>query len=48
MMCFVFHFGMFHAFIKIFAGGTELFAVLDITEHEIIQELVKMVLQLPA
>lgn len=48
MMGFVFQLDMFHTFIKTFTGRAKTFAVLYVPEHEVIQELVKMVLHLPA
>lgn len=47
MMGFVFQLDMFHTLVKILAGRTKLFTVLYVPEHEVIQELIKMVLHLP-
>ena len=47
MMCFVFRFGMFHAFIKLFTGKTELFTVLYVPEHEVVEKFIQMVFYQP-
>ena len=40
-------FDCFHALVELFAGEAERLTVFAIAEHEKIQELIKMVLQLP-
>lgn len=47
MMGFVFQLDMFHTLVKVFTSRAETSTVLYVPEHEVIQELVKMVLHLP-